>query len=162
MHRLAITAASLIAATALIGGCEPFEEPHLTLHALCKSGDATPERIQEFLDLRADVNAKDEDGDTPLHWAAFNESPEVVATLIKAGADVNARDEGGHTPLYMAVGPNQSHEVVTTLIKAGADVNAKNEEGDTPLDRAVFGDSGGPKNAEVLRAAGGKRGRDLP
>ena len=44
-------------------------------------------------------------------------------------------------------------------IKAGADVNAKNEDGQTPLDRAEEWDM--TKNVEVLRAAGGKRGKDL-
>ena len=87
MDRFAITATSLIAATVSIGGCEqepnrqpdpealatvavPAPEPerteYSTLLELCESGDATPERVQEFLDLRVDVNAKSEEGATPL------------------------------------------------------------------------------------------------
>ncbi|MDB4775900.1 ankyrin repeat domain-containing protein [bacterium] len=59
---------------------------------------------------------------------------------------------------------NENPEVVTLLIKAGADVNAKSESGRTPLDFAISPPYGSPKpkNAEVLRAAGGKRGQDLP
>ena len=188
MHRLAIAAASLIAATALVGGCEqdsttqpepevvataavpeptPAPEPeperteYFTLLALCESGDATPERIQEFLDLRAEVNARAEYGQTPLHYAArSNENPEVVTTLIKAGAEVNARADNGGTPLHGAAAHNENPEVITTLIKAGAEVNARDEEGETPLD--VAEGFGRWKNFEVLRAAGLKRGKDLP
>ena len=157
MHRFAI--ASLIAA--LIGGCrkeptsesgpeavataavaEPAPKPerteHLTLLALCESGEATPERIQEFLDLRADVNAKNEIGGTPLHCAAeYDENIEVVTTLIKAGANVNAKDTFGETPLHPAAEISENLEVVTTLIKAGADVNAKSKVGFTPLHYAA-------------------------
>ena len=206
MHRFAIAAASLIAATGFIGGCEqePTSQPeperveYFTLLALCESGDATPERIQEFLDLRVDVNAKEKYGRRPLHFVAYNENTEVIAILIKAGADVNAKDERGRTPLYYAAQNNEDPEVVTTLIKAGADVNAKDELGITPLhgaaysnknpevittlikagadvnDKTGFGStplelaisppfgSPKPKNADVLRAAGGKLGKDIP
>ena len=166
MYRFAIAAASLIAATALLGGCEqeptsqPEPEYSTLLLALCESGDATPERIQEFLDLRADVNAKNEYGSTPLYFAARNKNPEVVTILIEAGAEVNARDNIGSTPLYWAACSNENPEVVTTLIKAGADVNAKNEDGETPLDRAE-GYVKTKNAAEVLRAAGGRRGENL-
>jgi ankyrin repeat protein len=39
-------------------------------------------------------------------------------------------------------------------------VNAKDNDGKTPLDRAS--ERNKQKNAEVLRAAGGKLGKDLP
>ncbi|MEI6130807.1 MAG: ankyrin repeat domain-containing protein, partial [Planctomycetota bacterium] len=39
--------------------------------------------------MTTDVNAKDEDGGTPLHAAAaHNPSPAVLEVLLKAGADV--------------------------------------------------------------------------
>ena len=42
----------------------------------------------------ADVNARNEDGVTPLHFAAASgTTPAVVAALVKAGADVNVRKE---------------------------------------------------------------------
>ena len=158
MHRFAIAAASLIAATALIGGCEPFEEPHLTLHALCESGDATPERIQAFLDLGVDVNAtremdlvaldltKDEDRDgepddlrgamTPLQLAAMNCDLEAVEFLIKAGGDSSLGAYGERSPLQLAASNNDDARVTALFIRAGADVNTRNWGGATPLHAA--------------------------
>jgi len=42
------------------------------------------------------VNAKDEDGGTPLH---YEETKEIAELLIVKGADVNAKDGYGETPL---------------------------------------------------------------
>jgi ankyrin repeat protein len=52
----------------------------------------------------ADVNAKGDDGSTPLHSAAWYDRKEVAELLIANGADVNAKDDGGDTPLDMADG----------------------------------------------------------
>lgn len=79
---------------------------------------------------------------------------------MEAGADVNAKNVKGQTPLHIAAENYGNSEVLTILIKAGADVNAKDNRGDTPLDWASRRNK--PKNAEVLRAAGGKLGKDLP
>ncbi len=50
----------------------------------------------------ADVNAKDKDGGTPLHWAAKNGHKDVAELLIAKGADMNARNKDGGTPLHWA------------------------------------------------------------
>lgn len=53
--------------------------------------------------LEADVNAKDKEGYTPLHWAAALGHVEAIKVLVEAGADVNPKDEYGSTPLHWAV-----------------------------------------------------------
>ena len=52
----------------------------------------------------ADVNARDEDGRTPLIWAADSESDssETVKILLIKGANPNARDKDGATALSWA------------------------------------------------------------
>jgi ankyrin repeat protein len=47
---------------------------------------------------RADVNAKDNGGWTPLHCAAQRTCTKVAELLLDHGADVNARDKDGKTP----------------------------------------------------------------
>jgi ankyrin repeat protein len=57
---------------------------------LCKNG--SPAEVQSAIEDGADVNARDNNGWTPLMFAAWNNSnADVVETLIKNGADVNAR-----------------------------------------------------------------------
>ena len=50
----------------------------------------------------ADVNARDESEETPMHSAAYFNSLEVAQVLLAHGADVNARDEDGNTPVALA------------------------------------------------------------
>ena len=68
---------------------EPQVE-YFSIHALCESPDATPEQVQEFLDLGVDVNEKKgEYGRTPLMWASRNNpNADVVRLLLKSGSDV--------------------------------------------------------------------------
>jgi len=47
----------------------------------------------------ADINAKDNEGQTPLHYAARQGQIQAVEWLLKHGADVNPRDKNGKTPL---------------------------------------------------------------
>ena len=45
-----------------------------------------------------DIKARDEDGTTPLMWAAkYNKSSEVIETLLRAGANAKAKDKKGKT-----------------------------------------------------------------
>ena len=77
-----------------------------------------------LLKAGAEVDARDNEGYTPLHWAAAENSNELVLSLlIEAGADPAAMDGDGLTPLHFAllfqdrrtVGP-----VVATLLQSGA------------------------------------------
>ena len=82
----------------------------------------------------ADVKAKDEDGNTPLHIA---NNKDVASLLIAKGADVNALDKYDNTPLHTAAGRDSS-DIARLLIASGADVNAKDKDGNTPLHGAVM------------------------
>ena len=84
----------------------------------------------------ANVNAKRDDGETPLHQAADNGHKEVVELLIAKGADVSAKTDNRVTPLHSAADGGQK-EIVELLIAKGADVNAKRDDGETPLHQAA-------------------------
>jgi len=72
----------------------------------------------------ADVNARDNYGKTPLHWAVISGQKERVMLLISKGADVNAREKDGKTPLYWANTPGYTPsciEIPGILRKHGAE-----------------------------------------
>ncbi|PFH45588.1 hypothetical protein AMATHDRAFT_8954 [Amanita thiersii Skay4041] len=78
------------------------------------------------------VNAVDEDGRTPLHWAASSGSIEMMRLLIDQNAEVDKPDNSRWTPLHIAASAGRE-DVVRELIGAGADINRKNDKGLTPL-----------------------------
>jgi cytohesin len=71
----------------------------------------------------ADVNAKDSQGQTPLHFAAQQGQLQAVDWLLKRGADVNARDAKGKTPLGLLRGRRgrlDRKDVAALLQQSGA------------------------------------------
>ena len=82
------------------------------------AGTGNIEAVKQHLAEGADVNAKREDGVTPLHWAADGGHKEIAELLIAGGADVNAKDEFGETPLDWAIQLNEP-ETTDLLRKHG-------------------------------------------
>ena len=66
------------------------------------------EVTKQLLAAGADVNAKFDNGISPLHYAAVSGRKEVAELLIAEGADVNAKDHKGRTPLNEAIETNQT------------------------------------------------------
>ena len=64
------------------------------------------------------MNAKDDDGSTPLFNAAVGDHKEIADLLIVKGADVNAKDDVGDTPLDVAIQLKQT-ETAGLLHKHG-------------------------------------------
>ncbi len=81
---------------------------------------------------KADVNAAESDGTTPLHYAVFHDDVALVDSLLKAGAKASVANKYGSTPLLEAA-VRGDPVVIEKLVKAGADVNAGNGDGQTAL-----------------------------
>jgi len=59
--------------------------------------------VELLLELGADVNCKNQNGQTPLIIAVINKSEELFELLLYYGAEVNLSDSNGSTPLHWAV-----------------------------------------------------------
>ena len=148
-------------AAVLVVGCATKQQPEpptakapdIDIYGAAYTGNI--EAVKQHLAAGTDVNAKNEWGGTPLHYATFGGHKEVVELLIAKGADVNAKDGVGETPLHWAA-KEGNKEVVELLIAKGADVNAKDDVGDTPVDW-----TDNKEIADLFRKHGGKTGEEL-
>jgi len=111
-----------------------------SIHVAAKLGNI--ESVKQHLAAGTDVDAKNHDGMTPLHYVRGSAvgSMEVAELLIAKGADVNARDNYGDTPLhYSAYALNYPR--VRLLLSKGAFINRvgiRHKSEGTPLDYAYL------------------------
>lgn len=92
--------------------------------------------LEALISLRSNIEARNVDGETPLHVASRRGSVETVKFLLDNGADIEARDNRGETPLAHAVLYWGFSENMSLLLERGADVNSRNNRGNTPLHTA--------------------------
>ena len=111
------------------------------------------EILKMLLASKADVNARAEYRETPLHMAAGSGNTVALRLLTEHGAHVNAQRRDRKTPLHLAAS-NGHIEIVKILIENKADVKAIDLYKNTPLMCAVVA-----KHKEVetfLRRQGAK------
>ena len=100
-----------------------LKDPQLAAENFRIGNQFRTENTTRLLALGADVNAVDNVGMTPLHFAAQSDSIDIVKILLEANANVNAVAEDGCTPLYQAVRntTGKRADMVAVLMAAGAD-----------------------------------------
>lgn len=104
-----------------------FNNPQLSL---AKDADRAY-YVQELLNAPGvNIHAKDQDGFTALHWAAWSGMPHSVAMLVNAGLDINEKEANGYTPLMLAA-MRGDDVVVKALLQLGADTAAVNADSKT-------------------------------
>ena len=97
------------------------------------------EILKLFLKFGADVNLRNNDGFSALHFALCNyKSINILQLLINADADVNAQTNAGFTPLHFILDDAEDRlEAFQLIFAAGADDELENRDGKSPLDFAV-------------------------
>ena len=102
------------------------------------------ETVQVAMELGADVNATDWNGDTTLHTAASRNYTTVVRFLAERGADLNIMNAAGRTPLALATSAAEARARRTDLGRdpAGDTAVLLRELGaqDAPVDGAAEAD----------------------
>jgi ankyrin repeat protein len=100
------------------------------LHEAVEAGD--PKLIQLLLRIGYNIDAKDEDGRTPISYAVEKGCGAIVMLLAENRADVNLEDNEGVRPLDWAVGGGHN-TIVRVLLRYGADINGIRSDGATQL-----------------------------
>ncbi|ESQ51112.1 hypothetical protein EUTSA_v10022988mg [Eutrema salsugineum] len=87
-----------------------------------------------IVNYAADYNALDNEGRSPLHWAAYNGFTETIRLLLFRDACQNRQDITGCTPLHWAV-IKENVEACTLLVHAGTkeELMLEDNTGSTPL-----------------------------
>lgn len=99
-----------------------------------------------------DINVRDKNGCTPLHWAVYMGSPISISYLLaNKDIDINAKDIWGQTPLHKAVKKNDVRVVKQLLIK-GAKRDIRDLSDLTPIDIAYELFSGHDSTRHTLLA----------
>jgi ankyrin repeat protein len=92
--------------------------------------------VEKLLQLGADVNLQDNDGDAALHGVAKSGNLEIIDMLLEKGADPNLKNKLGGTPLMWAA--VFGHETAARrFLERGANPSLKDADGMTALDWAV-------------------------
>ncbi len=103
------------------------------LHAAATSNNK--DTIEFLLNHDANIEDTDEDGNTPLHYAA-SRNIDTTRALINAGADIKAKSFFGQTPLHHASDSGKT-DIVNLLLSSHADIDAKDINGNTALHSAI-------------------------
>jgi hypothetical protein len=109
--------------------------------------------IAAFVKAKANLNAADAGGTTPLMAAVATDRSEIIDALIAAGAKIEAKDTDGWTAVHYAV-TNGKWSALDKLIAAKADVNAVANDKYSAMMMAIGAGRGGI--AEKLMKAGAK------
>ena len=122
------------------GQAEPNVETTFNESALhlvgsnCVKNKRTKSTVEALLKCKADPNAEDIRGQTPLFRHAILESPSTVELMCSRGANPLHRNHNAETPLHALFKACNQRETATLLVKKfNVDVNAQDSNGMTAL-----------------------------
>ncbi|MEE2808876.1 MAG: ankyrin repeat domain-containing protein [Verrucomicrobiota bacterium] len=96
-----------------------------------KRGDL--QQTKKLIADGASLNARRNDGSTPLSTASFNGRLEIAKYLIQKGARIMQTNRDGNTPLHVAAFMCQT-EITKLFLEKGAHVRKKNNRGESAID----------------------------
>lgn len=108
-----------------------------------------PDVVQYFIQLDStNINAQDNDGDTPLHHAVTNQNIEIIELLFKNDADPDSKNLEGEAPIHCFAREGTDVNVIKIFIDNDADINIKTTFDEcTPLQIAAH-----YNNEEVIKS----------
>ncbi|CAB0042895.1 unnamed protein product [Trichogramma brassicae] len=135
------------------------------LHIICRRDDDDGNMAKMLFEIcdekhrRVQVDAQDNEGQTPLHKAIFNGNINLVEILMRRGANPNLADDNGYTPLHiLCLREYDAVDLAKRFFEIGKEFNkpvkvdAQDNEGWTPLHEAIF--NGNINLVEILLRRG--------
>ncbi len=111
--------------------CNIYSDTTQDLFQAVKSGSL--KKTSELVSSTSNIDVKDIDGKTPLHYAAEIGYLEIVKLLVASGADINIQNRWGSTPLHLAV-HFIKEDIVRFLTEIETiNVNIRDKKGWTPI-----------------------------
>src|SRR3990172_415278 len=116
--------------------CEMKRNAHQPIETTLQrlAGEGNNLLINILLDHGADIEARDNNDFTSLHYAVSNGHQATVAFLLDHGANIEAQGNRDHTPLHIAAA-NGHQAIVALLLDRGAAIG---NNGRTPLHLAAL------------------------
>ncbi|MBL6605417.1 MAG: ankyrin repeat domain-containing protein [Alphaproteobacteria bacterium] len=128
------TARKFIKANADLGALDRYGNTAFHYAVYCND----IEIIDDFFDRKLNAEIKNDDGETPLHTAAFEGKILSVEKLIAHGVSLNEQDFIGRTPLMRATYYLENIKTVELLLAHGSSVELAEFRGYTPLHGAAL------------------------
>lgn len=100
------------------------------------------------------LDARDENGNTPLIIAAATKQEDLVDTFLAMGANPDVQSNDGNTALHYAITEDRG-DIVKRLLACGADASLRNSAGKSPQDLASM--QGTPFISRAMRERDGER-----
>jgi ankyrin repeat protein len=125
-----------------------------------ESGSRVPfiQAMRSLIEMEGGVshwlNARDENGNTPLIIAAATKQEDLVDTFLAMGADPNVQSNDGNTALHYAITEDRG-DIVKRLLACGADASLENAAGKSP--QALASMQGTPFISRAMRERDGER-----
>jgi ankyrin repeat protein len=95
------------------------------------------ERVCELHEQGAAIDARDREGNTPLHFAAYRNSEPIARFLLDNNASIHAQGGKGRVPLHIAALVGAIHVGPLLLDQKDADIDCRDADGNTPLHMAA-------------------------
>lgn len=121
---------------------EPSKDSALHFAVRTEKDDHLYAIVERLLEEGCDVNAKNDNGCTPLHsFLTVNKGKEnIVRLFLSHGADINISDNDGDTVLNcLAQNPEASESMLELLLGSKADASLANQEGLAPVHKFARG-----------------------
>jgi ankyrin repeat protein len=110
--------------------------------------------VKDLYRYGAEMNARANDGNTPLHFAVMTGKIALVKTLVNSGACVDIRNNLGETPFHWALHAWIFPDLVDYLLQKGACPSAQDLKGYTSLHKIRYSGKESERAVELLSKNG--------